>query len=68
MINERFKNLIKQAKSDINSDHIHVKIMMNLKLKKLREVKVKEQLELELVKQPDIGTDIILKFVTDMMY
>ena len=37
IINERFKNLIKQAKAmpgaDINSDHIPVKIMMHLKLK-----------------------------------
>ena len=35
MINERFKNSIKQAKAmpgaDSNSDHILVKIMMNLK-------------------------------------
>ena len=57
MVNERFKNSIKQAKAmpraDINSDHIPVKIKMNLKLKNLRKVKVKEQLELELLKQPE---------------
>ena len=57
MINERFKNSIKQAKAmpgaDINSGHIPVKIMMNLKLKTLRKVKVKEQLELKLLNQPE---------------
>ena len=37
--------------ADINSNHIPIKIMMNLKFKKLR--KVKEQLELELLKQPE---------------
>ena len=36
----------------INSDHIPVKKMINLKLRNLRNVKVKEQLELELLKQP----------------
>jgi len=35
-------------RADINSDH-----MMNLKLKNLRKFKVKEQLELELLKQPE---------------
>ena len=34
-------------RADINSDH-----MMNLKLKNLRIVKVKEQLKLELLEQP----------------
>ena len=56
-MNERFKSSIKQAKAmpgaDINSDHTPVKIMTNLKLKSLRKVKVKEQLELELLKQPE---------------
>ena len=57
MINKIFKNSIKQAKAmpgaDINSNHIPIKIMMNLKFKKLRKVKVKEQLELGLLKQPE---------------
>ena len=57
MVNERSKNSIKQAKAqpgaDINSDHIPVKIKMNLKLKNVRKVKAKEQLELELLKQPE---------------
>ena len=57
MINERFKNSIKQAEAtpgaDINSDQIPVKIIINLKLRNLRKVKVKEQLELELLRQPE---------------
>ena len=57
MVNERFKNSIKQAKAmpeaDISSDHIPFKIKMSLKLKNLRKVKVKEQLELELLQQPE---------------
>ena len=57
MINERFKSSTKQARAmpgtDINSDHRPVKIKANLKWKILRKAKVREQLDLELLKRPE---------------
>jgi len=40
-------------RADLHSNHITVKIKMNLKLKILRKANVREQLDLELPKQPE---------------
>ena len=55
MINQRFRNYIKLAKTllgaDINSDHNPVKVKMKVKLKQMKKTKAREQLDLDLLKQ-----------------
>ena len=55
LINERFRNNVKQVKTypgaDINSDHIPVVMKLNIKLKKLEKPKVRDQIDLELLKE-----------------
>ena len=52
MLNERFRNCIKQAKTypgaDMNSDHNPVVVKINMKLKRTNATKRSEQLELNL--------------------
>ena len=55
MLNERFRNCIKQAKTypvaDMNSDHNPVVVKINMKLKRTNATKRSEHLELNLVKE-----------------
>ena len=55
MLNERFRNCIKQAETypgaDINSDHNPVVVKINMKLKRTNATKRSEQLELNLLKE-----------------
>ena len=55
MLNERFRNCIKQAKTypgaDMNSDHNPVVVKINMKLKRTNATKRSEQLELNLLKE-----------------
>ena len=55
MINQRFRNCIKLAKTlpgaDINSDHNQAKVKMKVKLKQMKKTKAREQLDLDLLKQ-----------------
>ena len=57
MINQRFRNCIKLAKTlpgtDINSDHNPVKFKMKVKLKQMKKTKAREQLYLDLLKQQE---------------
>ena len=55
LINDRFRNNVKQVKSypgaDINSDHIPVVMKLKIKLKKMEKPKVREQFDLQLLKE-----------------
>ena len=55
MLNEIFRNCIKQAKTysgaDMNSDHNPVVVKINMKLKRTNATKRSEQLELNLLKE-----------------
>ena len=57
MINQRFRNCIKLAKTlpgaDINSDHNPVKVKMKVKLKQMKKTKAREQIDLDLLKQQE---------------
>ena len=57
MINQRFRNCIKLAKTlpraDINSDHNPVKDKMKVKLKQMKKTKAREQIDLDLLKQQE---------------
>ena len=57
MINQRFRNSIKLAKTppeaDINSDHNPVKVKMKVKLKQMKKKKAREKLDLDLIKQQE---------------
>ena len=55
LINDRFRNNVKQVKTypgaDINSDHIPVVMKLKIKLKKMEKPKVREQFDLQLLKE-----------------
>ena len=57
MINQRFRNCIKLAKTlpgpDISSDHNPVKVKMKVKLKQMKKTKTREQLDLDPLKQQE---------------
>ena len=65
IINQRFRNCIKLAKSlpgaDINSYHNPVKVKMKVKLKQMKKTKAREQIDLDLLKQQEKKIDITLK-------
>jgi len=54
LINKRFRNCVKQAKtypgSDINSDHNPLIVKMKIQLKKLNKTNGKQQLDFSLLK------------------
>ena len=53
--NDRFRNNVKQVKTypgaDINSDHIPVVMKLKIKLKKMEKPKVREQFDLQILKE-----------------